>query len=73
MVLAAVGLVVAMVCALPGHAPASTTEKASLLDDDQLIYVSTQHMVQTLETLRATPTRIRRQLDYEWTAISGSQ
>src|SRR5438105_3306025 len=29
--------------------------------------------VQTLETLRATPTRIRRQLDYEWTAISGSQ
>jgi len=29
--------------------------------------------VQTLEALQATPTRIRRQLDYEWTAISGSQ
>src|SRR6267154_3742440 len=52
-VFAAVGLVVAMVCALPSHASASTTQQTSLLDDDQLIYVPTQHMLQTLGTLHS--------------------
>ncbi|HEY1592682.1 MAG TPA: hypothetical protein VGF81_12880 [Solirubrobacteraceae bacterium] len=50
-VLAAVGLVVVMACALPSHAFASSTQQTSLLDDDQLIYVPTQHMLQTLTTL----------------------
>jgi hypothetical protein len=52
-VLAAVGLVVAMTCALPAHALASTTEQTSLLDDDQLIYVPTQQMLQTIDTLHS--------------------
>ena len=52
-VLAAVGLVVAMVCALPARGAASSTEQTSLLDDDQLIYVDTPHMVQTLRTLHS--------------------
>src|SRR5690242_140436 len=51
MVIAAVGLVVAMACALPSHALASSTEQTSLLDDDQLIYVPTQQMLSTLTTL----------------------
>jgi hypothetical protein len=50
-VLAAVGLVVIMACALATQAYASTTLQASLLDDDQLIYVNTPQMVQTLDTL----------------------
>ncbi|HEY2159891.1 MAG TPA: hypothetical protein VGH24_01170 [Solirubrobacteraceae bacterium] len=51
--IAAVGAAVALMCALPAHAPASTTQRTSLLDDDQLIYVPTQHMVQTLQTLHS--------------------
>ncbi|MEA2638606.1 MAG: hypothetical protein QOE18_1663, partial [Chloroflexota bacterium] len=49
----AAGAVVAMVCAIPAHALASTNEQSMLLDDDQLIYVDTQHMVSTLETLHS--------------------
>jgi hypothetical protein len=52
-VLAAVGAVLAMVGALPVHALASTTEQSMLLDDDQLIYSSAKHMVQTLQTLHS--------------------
>src|SRR5258708_38368422 len=52
-VFAALGAVVTMVCALPAHAPASTTMQSMLLDDDQLIYSSPKHMVQTLQTLHA--------------------
>jgi hypothetical protein len=51
MVFAAVLLVSAIVCALPARGLASTTEQTSLLDDDQLIYVPTGHMLQTLSTL----------------------
>jgi hypothetical protein len=52
-VVLAVGAVVAIVGALPGHAVASTFEQSMLLDDDQLIYSSTKHMVQTLQTFHA--------------------
>jgi hypothetical protein len=52
-VVLAAGAVVAMVCAIPAHALASTNEQSMLLDDDQLIYSSTNHMVQTLQTLHA--------------------
>ncbi|HUE28658.1 MAG TPA: hypothetical protein VMP89_17925 [Solirubrobacteraceae bacterium] len=57
---AAVAAVAALVCAfaaiafaLPSPARASSTEVSMLLDDDQLIYSSPQHMVQTLQTLHA--------------------
>ena len=57
---AAVATVAALVCAfaviefaVSSPARASSTQVSMLLDDDQLIYVSTQHMVQTLETLHA--------------------
>ena len=49
-ILAVVGAL-AIVGVLPAHALASTTEQSMLLDDDQLIYSSTNHMVQTLQTL----------------------
>ncbi len=55
---AAAAAVAALVCAravieftVPSPARASSNEVSMLLDDDQLIYTSTQHMVQTLETL----------------------
>jgi hypothetical protein len=58
--IAAVAAVAALVCALaviqftvPSPARASGDEVSMLLDDDQLIYSSTQHMVQTLQTLHA--------------------
>ncbi len=49
----AVGAVVAIVGVLPGRALASTFEQSMLFDDDQLIYSSTKHMVQTLQTFHA--------------------
>ena len=59
-ILAAVTTVAALVCAfavieftVPTPARASSREVSMLLDDDELIYTSTQHMVQTLETLHA--------------------
>jgi hypothetical protein len=57
-VIAAVAAVAALVCAvavieftMPAPAHASSTEVSMLMDDDQLIYSSPQHMVQTLQTL----------------------
>lgn len=57
---AAVATVAALICALavieftaPSPARASSNQVSMLLDDDQLIYASTQHMVQTLQTLHA--------------------
>src|SRR5205807_5424154 len=38
---------------LPSPARASSTEVSMLLDDDELIYVSQQHMVHTLRTLHS--------------------
>jgi len=52
-VLAAAATVASMVCALPARALASDTQVSMLMDDDQLIYVPTPHMVQTLERLSA--------------------
>ncbi len=59
-ILAAALAVAAIVCAaavvefaLPSPAHASSTQVSMLLDDDQLIYVDTQHMVSTLETLHS--------------------
>jgi hypothetical protein len=58
--LAAALAVAAIVCgaavvefALPSPAHASSTQVSMLLDDDQLIYVNTQHMFSTLETLHS--------------------
>src|SRR5437660_9683912 len=51
MALAAVVAAIAMVGVLPARALASTTEQSSLLDDEQLIYSTPKHMVQTLQTL----------------------
>jgi hypothetical protein len=55
---AAAAAVAVLVCAFvviefaaPSPAHASSTEVSMLLDDEQLIYSSTHHMVQTLETL----------------------
>ena len=52
--------IAALVCALavfefalPSPARASGNQVSMLLDDDQLIYTSTQHMVQTLDTLHS--------------------
>jgi hypothetical protein len=50
-ILAVVGAAIAMVGVVPAHALASTIEQSMLLDDDQLIYSTPKHMVQTLETL----------------------
>src|SRR5438270_7683348 len=52
-VLVAAGAVISLLCVLPAHALASTAEQSMLLDDDQLIYSSTKHMLQTLDTLHA--------------------
>ena len=52
-ILAVVGAAIAMVGVLPARALASATEQSSLLDDDQLIYGSPKHTVQTLQTLHA--------------------
>jgi hypothetical protein len=52
-ILAAVGAAIAVIGVLPARALASTTESSSLLDDDQLIYSTPKHMVQTLDTLHA--------------------
>lgn len=59
-VLAAAAVVAVLVCAfavveftLPSPAHASSTEVSMLLDDDQLIYVPTQHMIATLNTLHS--------------------
>jgi len=59
-VLAAAAAVAALVCAFavieftdPTPARASSNQVSMLLDDDQLIYTSTQHMVQTLQTLHS--------------------
>jgi hypothetical protein len=58
--LAAAAAVGALVCAFavidftdPAPARASSNQVSMLLDDDQLIYSSTQHMVQTLQTLHS--------------------
>src|SRR5947209_20515675 len=51
--LAAAVAAIAVVGVLPAHALASTTEQSMLLDDDQLIYSSTKHMLQTLGTLHS--------------------
>src|SRR5436305_8942739 len=52
-----VGVVVlaaaALLCALPIRALASTTQTSSMMDDDQLIYVSQSHMVRTLTLMRS--------------------
>jgi hypothetical protein len=57
-VLAAAAAVAALVCAVavieftvPAPARASGTQLSMLMDDDQLIYASPQHMVRTLQTL----------------------
>lgn len=57
-ILAAVAAVAALVCAtavveftMPSPAHASSTQVSMLMDDDQLIYVPTSHMVQTLQRL----------------------
>src|SRR5579859_4300824 len=47
----ATAAVAVVVCALPARALASNTQVSMLMDDDQLIYVSNQHMVQTLQTI----------------------
>jgi hypothetical protein len=59
-ILAAALAVAALVCAvaviefaLPSPAHASSTQVSMLLDDDQLIYVSPEHMVATLDTLHS--------------------
>jgi hypothetical protein len=52
-VLAAAGAAFAVFVVPSAHALASTTEQSMLLDDDQLIYVSTRHMDRTLETLHS--------------------
>ena len=58
--LAAAAAVAALVCAfavveftVPSPARASGNEVSMLLDDDQLIYSSTPHMLQTLQTLHS--------------------
>ncbi|HEV3129750.1 MAG TPA: hypothetical protein VGY32_12245 [Solirubrobacteraceae bacterium] len=43
--------VAAFLCALPTAALASTTESTSMMDDDQLIYVSQSHMARTLQQM----------------------
>jgi hypothetical protein len=45
--------VCAVMCALPAHALASATEQSVLMDDDQLIYATPDHMMSTLEQLKA--------------------
>lgn len=45
--------VVLVCCALPARAGASSTQVSILMDDDQLVYVSRQHMVKTLETIHS--------------------
>ena len=58
--LAAAAAVAALVCAFavidltdPTPARASSNQVSMLLDDDQLIYTSTKHMLQTLQTLHS--------------------
>ena len=47
----AAAAVTALVCALPAHALASATETSSMMDDNQLIYATRTHMIQTLHTM----------------------
>ncbi len=48
---AAAATVVALLCALTAPALADTTETTSMVDDNQLIYVSRGHMVRTLRQM----------------------
>lgn len=51
--LIAIAVLTALLCAVPARSLASTTEVSMLMDDDQLIYVSQQHMAQTLERIHS--------------------
>lgn len=46
--IAALAAVCALVCALPGHALASHTQRSILMDDDELIYSSPDHVARRL-------------------------
>jgi hypothetical protein len=46
-------VVCVVMCALPAHALASATEQSVLMDDDQLIYATPDHVMKTLEQLKA--------------------
>jgi len=50
-ILAAVLAAVAFLCAVPARTLADATQSSMMMDDDQLIYVSQQHMVSTLQRM----------------------